>query len=62
MGFPKIDVSLKVGCLPYAGCWEAAVHTHDESLKKMDIKLMTMMTMTITMIMMKVDLFFYLES
>ena len=34
-----MEVSLKVGCIP----WEAAVHTHDCSWKKTDIKMMIMM-------------------
>ena len=43
---PKMAVSLKVGCLPYAvGNWQVAVHTHDQWWKKMDIVRMMMMNL-----------------
>ena len=39
----KFRVSLKVGWLFTLCYWEAAIHTDEQSWKKMDIKLMMMM-------------------
>ena len=42
--------SVAKGWLSTLSCWEAAVHTHDQSWKKMDVKMMMMSGVEITLV------------